>query len=92
MQDQERKVQSEPAEDCEEVQEEVQEGPQEEKAYVPEALLRARLGPLLMTFDQVRAGEPGSQTFRSLQRSSCCRGLADGVAPSARAIPARLRV
>ena len=43
VQDQEEEMQQEAAEDYEEVQEALREGPQEEEAAVPEDLLRARL-------------------------------------------------
>ena len=42
VQDQEEEMQQESAEDHEQVQEELREGPQEEEAAVPEDLLRAR--------------------------------------------------
>ena len=48
MQDQEEEMLQECAEDHEEVQEELREGPQEEEAAVPEDLLRARLPGHLM--------------------------------------------
>ena len=43
MQDQEEEMQQEAAEDYEQMQEALREGPQEEEAAVPEDLLRARL-------------------------------------------------